>query len=143
MPGGGDGSVKLLIAAGEAASELGELPAGVRAVIDQADEILVVAPTLPDRLAWLVSDTDKTRQVADARLHQVLGQLKDADKEAGGVVGSDDPLVAFDDAIADFGPQHILIALRGSAEAGWQERSLVEEVVSRFGLPVTVFTLDR
>jgi hypothetical protein len=132
-----------LIAVGEAASELGELPAGVRAVIDQADEILVVAPTLPDRLAWLVSDTDKTRQIADARLQQVLGHLKDADKEAGGVVGSDDPLVAFDDAIADFGPQHILIALRGLGEAGWQERGLVEQVVSRFELPVTVFTLDR
>jgi hypothetical protein len=135
--------LKLLIAVGEAASELGELPAGVRALIDHADEILVVAPTLPDRLAWLVSDTDKTRQIADGRLQQVLGQLKDADKEAGGVIGSDDPLVAFDDAIADFGPQHILIALPGLADAGWQERGLVEQVVSRFGLPVTVFTLDR
>jgi hypothetical protein len=93
-----------LIAVGEAASELGELPAGVRAVIDQADEILVVAPTLPDRLAWLVSDTDKTRQIADARLQQVLGHLKDADKEAGGVVGSDDPLVALTTQSPTSGP---------------------------------------
>jgi hypothetical protein len=134
--------MKLLIAAGEAASELSELPGGIRALLDRAEGILVIAPTLPDRLRWLSSDTDKTRALADERLATVLSQLEDVDKEAAGAVGSDDPLVAFEDAIRDFAPDHILIALRPPSKAGWQERDLVEQVISRFGLPVTAFVVD-
>jgi hypothetical protein len=132
---------KLLIAAGDAASELRVLPGGVHALIDQADEILVMVPTLPGRLAWLAGEIDKTREMADARLGVVLGQLEAADKQAEGVVGSDDPMVAFEDAVASFGPDHILIALRSQDEAGWQEKGLVGQVLKRFEVPVTVFKL--
>jgi hypothetical protein len=104
---------KLLIAAGHPASELGVVPVGVRALIDQADEFLVMVPTLPGRLEWLTGEIDKTREVADARLRLVLGQLEDADQRAEGVVGSDDPMVAFEDAVADFDPDHVLIAQPG------------------------------
>ena len=38
---------RLLIAAGEAASHPEQLPFGVRELIDAAEEILVVTPTLP------------------------------------------------------------------------------------------------
>jgi hypothetical protein len=76
-------------------------------------------------------------------LGTVLSQLADADKKAEGAVGSDDPLVVFEDTVQDFDPDHILIALRAPSKAGWQERDLVEQVVSRFGLPVTVFIVDR
>jgi hypothetical protein len=51
---------KLLIAAAHPASELRVLPVGVRVLIDQADEILVMVPTLPGRLAWLAGEIDKT-----------------------------------------------------------------------------------
>jgi hypothetical protein len=134
---------KLLVAAGHPAAELREVPIGVRALIDQADEILVMVPNLPGRLAWLAGETDKTREVADARLGVVLGQLQDADKEAEGVVGSDDPMVAFEDAIASFDPDHILIALRSQDQASWQEKGLVGQVLKRFGVPVTIFELGK
>jgi hypothetical protein len=134
--------VRLLIAAGEAASEVEQLPTGVRALLDRAEEILVVAPVLPDRLRWLTSDTDKIKQHADERLRAILGQLEGVDKDAEGAVGSDDPLVAFEDAVADFDPDHIVIALRPPEYAGWQEKDLMEQVVSRFGLPVTAFIVD-
>jgi hypothetical protein len=134
---------KLLIAAGDAAAELRVVPAGVRSLIEQADEILVMVPTLPGRLAWLAGEIDKTREVADARLQVVLGQLEDAAQTASGVVGSDDPMVAFEDAVAEFDPAHILIALRSPDNASWQEESLVEQVLKRFGLPVTVFGLSE
>jgi hypothetical protein len=130
---------KLLIAVGDAASTLRAVPAGVRALVEQADEILVVAPALPGRLDWLAGQTDKTRQLADERLAQVLGQLQEADADARGVVGSDDPMIAFEDAIAEFDPDHILIALRSEQRAGWQERGLLDQVLERFGLPITVF----
>jgi hypothetical protein len=135
--------MRLLITAGEAASDIEELPAGVRALIERAEEVLVVAPVLPDRLGWLASDTDKTKQHADARLSAILGQLEEVDQGAQGAVGSDDPLVAFEDAVAEFDPDHILIALRPPQKAGWQEKDLMEQVVSRFRLPVTAFIVDR
>lgn len=48
-------ALKLLIAAGELATGPEKLPAGVRGLIDAADEILVVTPTLSGRFEWLVS----------------------------------------------------------------------------------------
>jgi hypothetical protein len=130
---------KLLIAAGEAASSMEELPPFVRAVVDAAAEVFVVTPTLPNRLDWLNSDTDAAHERADNRLRTVLGQLGGIGTGAGGAVGSDEPLEAFADAIRAFEPDHLLIALRGSSSSGWQEQGLVERVVDRFGLPVTVF----
>jgi hypothetical protein len=135
-------SARLLVVTGGAASDLEEIPPGVRLLIEQADGILVVSPALPSRLAWLASDTDKTRAVADERLGAVVGQLEQTGANVEGTVGADDPLLAFEDAIADFHPHHILIALRPSEESGWQERGLIEEVSERFGLPLTVFRIE-
>ncbi len=51
-----------LIAAGQATADPEQLPVGVRALIDAADQILVIAPTLPGRFEWLASATDKARE---------------------------------------------------------------------------------
>ena len=59
---------RLLIAAGEAASHPEQLPFGVRELIDAAEEILVVTPTLPSRFEWLSSATDRAKEQADERL---------------------------------------------------------------------------
>lgn len=130
---------KLLIAVGEAASTTAQVPPSIRAVVDAATEVFVLAPTLPSRLDWLNSDTDAAHRRADERLRTVLGQLGEMGAEARGAVGSDEPLEAFADAIRAFEPDHLLIALRRSSTSGWQEHGLVERVVERFGLPVTVF----
>jgi hypothetical protein len=134
---------RLLIAAGEAASDPGQLPFGVRELIDAAEEILVVTPTLPSRFDWLSSATDPAREQADERLRAVLGQLAELGSEAAGEVGADDPLLAFEDAIREFAPDHLLIALRGGDDAGWQERGLLDQLERRFGLPMTVFSLPN
>jgi hypothetical protein len=132
---------KLLIAVGEAASSTAQVPPAIRAVVDAATEVFVVAPTLPGRLDWLNSDTDAAHQRADERLRTVLGQLGEMGAEARGAVGSDEPIEAFADAIRAFEPDHLLIALRSSPSSGWQEQGLIERVVERFGLPVTVFQI--
>jgi hypothetical protein len=132
----------LLIAAGEAAASAEEIPAGVRALIDSADEIMVIAPSLPGRIDWITSDTDAAARRADERLHAVLGQLEDAGHPARGQVGADDPLLAFEDAVHLFAPDHLLIALRRADRAGWQERGLLERIQERFAIPLTVFQLD-
>jgi hypothetical protein len=56
-------------------------------------------------------------------------------------VGVDDPLLAFEDAVRAFSPDHLLIALRPEDRAGWQERGLLDRVGERFGIPITVFQL--
>jgi hypothetical protein len=131
---------RLLIAVGQPASSPEELPFGVRALLDAAEEILVIAPALPTRSEWLASATDKAREQADERLQAVLGQLNDVGAEASGAVGSDDPLIAFEDAVRGFSPDHIVIALRGEDRAGWQDRGLLDQVFERFAIPITVFS---
>ena len=135
--------LKLLIAAGQAAADSAELPPTVRELISSADEVLVIAPTLPGRFEWLASATDNAREQADVRLNDVLGQvaeIKGSDASSG-AVAADDPLLAFDDASAQFEPDHILIGLRSAERSDWQERGLLDQLIERFPIPVTVFRL--
>jgi hypothetical protein len=133
---------RLLIAAGQAASSSEDLPFGVRELIDAAEEILVITPTLPTRFEWLSSATDKAREQADQRLGEVLGHLEELGSAAGGEVGADDPILAFEDALAGFPADHILLSLRSAERSGWQERGLLDALGERFGLPLTVFALS-
>ncbi len=130
---------RLLIAAGSADDELSELPTGVRALIDSAEEILVVSPKLPSRLEWLASDTDKVRERADERLAEVIEELEETGTEVKGTVGADDPILALVDAVAEFSPEHIVLVLRPDEQSGWQEEGLIDEVIDRFEVPVTTF----
>lgn len=138
------GGTRLLIATGEAAASEDELPRLVRALIENASELLVMTPMLISRLQWLASDTDRARYEADERLSTVLGHIETLAGEAGirGRVGDDTPFTAFSDAIRDFLPDHILIALRSGDQSGWQERGLLDQI-REFGIPITVFELDR
>jgi hypothetical protein len=133
---------RLLIAAGQAGPGPEALPFGIRELIDAADEILVIAPTLPGRFEWLASATDRAREHADERLSAVLEQLDELEAPATGRVGADDPLLAFEDAIAGFDADHILIGLRAADRAGWQERGLLDQLGQRFNVPVTTFQLS-
>ena len=134
--------MRLHIATGGTVSSLGELPESIRALVESASDVFVVTPSLPTRLQWLASDTDGSSRKADARLNAVLSQLGSIDVEAAGQVGADDPLTAFDDAIREFAPDHILIGLRSVDQAGWQERGLLDSVIANFHLPTTVFEIN-
>jgi hypothetical protein len=140
-----DHGTRLLIAAGEAVADLEELPPLIRRLIETAAEIVVVSPVLLGRLRWLASDTDRARYEADERLEAVLGHVRELapQAEAQARVGDETPLTAFDDAIRQFRPDHILIALRGADHAAWQERGLVDAVLASFHIPITVFEIDR
>jgi len=80
-------AARLLMAAGEAASEPDRLPFGVRLLIDAADQIVVIAPRLPGRSEWLSSATYVATERADQRLQEVLGHLDELGVEATGRVG--------------------------------------------------------
>lgn len=136
---------RVLIVAGAAAADAGELPADVRSLIDGASEILVVTPVLPTHVHFWTDDIDGARREADARLGTILGNLDEITSESQqtrGLIGDDVPMTAFDDAVRIFSPDQILIALRSVDHAAWQERNLVEIVSERFGIPTTVFEID-
>jgi hypothetical protein len=132
---------RLLVVAGQAANSPEDLPFGVQELLRTAEEILVVTPALPTRFEWLASATDKAREQADERLQAVLRQLHDLGNAPRGTVGADDPLLAFEDALREFPADHILVALRASDRADWQERGLLDQLLARFALPITVFGL--
>jgi hypothetical protein len=136
---------RLLIVSGAAVADVAELPPLVRALIDSASEILVVTPVLPGRLQWLASDTDRVRQEADERLRTVISHVEELAPEAAtaGAVGDETPLSAFADAVRRFRPDHILLALRASDHAAWQERGLTDRVREGFHIPLTIFEIDR
>jgi nucleotide-binding universal stress UspA family protein len=133
---------RLLFVSDAALADVDELPSAVRAVIDDAAELYVVTPSLPGRLAWLASQLNPSRHDADERLDAVLGHMRSIGAKASGATGDDSTLTAFEDAVAKFRPDHILIALRSSEHANWQERGLIKHIQNRFGLPVTSFAVN-
>ncbi|MGI8559314.1 MAG: hypothetical protein ACR2ND_13600 [Solirubrobacteraceae bacterium] len=133
---------RLLVVSDVAAAEVEDLPAQVRAVIDAAAEVYVVTPALPGRIAWLANDTDGARHAADERLDAVLGHVRSLDAHANGETADESVLTVFADAINGFHPDHLLIALRSSEHADWQERGLIAHLTKRFDLPMTIFELD-
>jgi hypothetical protein len=136
---------RLLIATGETVASVDGLPPVVRELIEGADQLYVMTPILPGALQWLVSDTDQARHEADERLSAVLGHVAAVapETQVQARVGDETPMDAFEDAIREFGPDHILIALRAGDHDAWQERRLLERLLERFGIPVTVFQIDR
>jgi len=133
---------RLLLVADAAVADVDELPRSVRAVIDAASEVHVVTPTLPGRLAWLADDVDRFRHVADERLDTVLGHLRSIGAHAGGTAIRGSVITVIADAVATFQPDHILIALRSSEHANWQERRMIEHIERRFDLPVSTYAVD-
>jgi nucleotide-binding universal stress UspA family protein len=133
---------RLLFVADAAVADVDELPVSVRAIIDCADAVYVVTPTLPGRLAWLADDIDRCRHVADERLDAVLDHMHAIGAHVSGATRRGSATTVIADAIARCEPDHILLALRSPAHANWQERTLVAQIVQRFGLPLTTYTVD-
>jgi nucleotide-binding universal stress UspA family protein len=102
----------------------------------------VLTPTLPGRLAWLADDVDEVRHLADERLDTVLGHMRSIGAHASGVAARGSLMTVVADAVEEFKPDHILLALRSSEHANWQERGLVKHLEQRFGLSVTSYAVD-
>jgi nucleotide-binding universal stress UspA family protein len=139
---GGPAIQRLLFVADAAVADVDQLPPPVRAVIDTAAAVYVLTPTLPGWLAWLADEVDEVRHVADERLDTVLGHMQSIGAHASGVAARGSLMTVVADAVAEFNPDHILLALRSSQHANWQERGLVKHMEQRFGLPVTTYAVD-
>lgn len=133
---------RLLIVSDVAAASPRDLPDPARTVIEDAANVRVVAPVLPGRLDWLCNDDGQAKHAADERLRAVLANVRALGAHAGGRIGADTVLVAVADAVAEFDPDHILIALSGNGHARWQEHGLLSHIEEHYGLPMTTYTLD-
>jgi nucleotide-binding universal stress UspA family protein len=105
-------------------------------------EVIVVAPALNSRLRHWLSDEDRAREGAEARLRRCLDRLEDAGIEARGWVGDADPLQAIADVIHVFAPDEIVIATHPQGRSHWLAENLVERVRARYPQPVLHLVAD-
>jgi len=118
-----------------------EIPEPIQALIDEADDLYIVAPTLTTRLQSLATDVDGARVLADERLRAVFDLVCAGGLEPHGRVGDENHLVAIADALAAFDADRIVLTLHPSGNENWREHRLAERVRSHFDLPTTVFVV--
>ena len=122
--------------------ERADVPAGIAVLIEAASDVLVMSPSIVSRLHWLTGEVDKARHLADERVAAILGRLDAAGVHAAGARGDEDIYRAFADAVAQFSPDHIVIGLRRWASDGRKRQELLDKLLERFRLPITVFGIE-
>jgi hypothetical protein len=118
--------------------------AAVRAMVERdADEIHIITPILPTRLAWLTNDDAEATAAAGERLDEALAEASTQGLAAGGTVGSDDDLLTvIGDALAQFPADEILLATRPDSERHWRVEDLAEKVRELHAKPLRALVLD-
>jgi hypothetical protein len=135
---------RVLVLTNESLADANEVPESLLPVIEEADEIYVVAPTVTTWLQSLATDVDGARVSADERLHTVFDHMHASGLDASGKVGDEDQVTAIADALSQFDADLIVLRLHlpGSAQENWREHRLAERVRSHFDVPTTVFYFD-
>jgi hypothetical protein len=104
---------------------------------DPAGSVRVVAPALNSRLRHWVSDVDAAIAAARERLARAVANLAERGIAAEGVVGDSDPLLAIEDALADFQATELVLSTHPPGHSNWLEKNLPARAAQRFDLPVT------
>jgi hypothetical protein len=104
---------------------------------DPPVEVLVVAPALNTRLRHWVSDTDPAIAAARERVDRAIANLSERGVAAEGVVGDSDPLLAIEDALAEFEATEIVLSTHPPGRSNWLEKNLPTRAADRFNLPIT------
>lgn len=101
-------------------------------------ELHVIAPAYASSmLKYIASDVDEGIERARGRLRTSLDEIgRGGIATAAGEVGEADPLMAIDDALAEFPADEIVIVPSPQRDQ-WAEKHLLEHVCERFDLPVT------
>jgi nucleotide-binding universal stress UspA family protein len=135
---------RVLVVSNEILADANEVPKAIRPLVDDAEEIYVIAPTLTSWLQWVASDVDGARLAADQRLHTVFEHMHADGLRPYGTVGAEDQVVAIADALAEFDADLIVLRLHApnSEHESWHERRIAERVRSHFDLPTMVFFFD-
>ena len=135
---------RVLVVTNENLADANEVPEAIRPLVDEAEEIYVIAPTLTTWLQWVATDVDRARVLADERLQTVFDHMHAGGLKPKGTVGAEDQVVAISDALADFDADLIVLRLHtpGSNDENWREHRVAEQVRSHFDVSTTVFYFD-
>jgi hypothetical protein len=87
-------------------------------------DVHVVAPVLPDPGHYLMEDEGRDRDDAERRLADTLRQLRTVGIAATGSVGTDDPVQALGDELAEFPATDLVIVTSSGSQ--WLEDDLLE-----------------
>ncbi len=135
---------RVLVLTSEDLAEANEVPASIWPLIDEAEEIYVVAPTLTTWMQWLCDDRDSALVSADERLRTVFDHMRSGGLKPHGEVGAENQVTAIADALARFDADLIVLRLHvpGSEHDNRREHGMAEKVRSHFDVPTIVFYFD-
>ncbi len=135
---------RILVVTNEDLADANEVPPAMRPLLDEAEEIYVVAPTLTTWTHWLTDDRDSEVVAADARLRTAFDHMVSSDLQPNGTVGAENQVTAIADALAQFDADLIILRLHapGSDHENWREHGMVQKVRSHFDVPTIVFYFD-
>ena len=103
---------------------------------DHALSLHLVVPALNTRLRHWLSDTDDAMLAAHRRAVEARSLLRAHGLHISVEVGDSVPLLAIEDALAQFDADEIVICTLAPERSHWLEHDLVESARGRFGIPV-------
>jgi hypothetical protein len=136
---------RVLVLTSEDLADANEVPEAIRPLIEQAEEIYVIAPTLTTWLQWVATDLDGAQVSADERLRTVFDHMHADGLAPRGTVAAENQVVAISDALLEFDADLIVLRLHapGSDHENWQEHRVAERVHSHFDVPTIAFYFDN
>jgi GABA permease len=96
----------------------------------------LVVPALNSRLSHWLSATDGAVSAARRRADDAQALLKARGLAVTVEIGDSVPLLAIDDALAEFDADEIVISTLPPSRSHWLEHNLVEAARDRFGVPI-------
>ena len=101
-------------------------------------EVLVVSPAVnQSKVAFWVSDSDEAIERAETVAAETAGALADDAQTVTSTTGESEPLLALQDALAQFPADRVLVFVREGDAERYREDDVVGEAERRFGVPVT------
>jgi nucleotide-binding universal stress UspA family protein len=135
---------RVLVVTNEDLADADEVPRSLRPLVDEAEEVYVVAPALTTWMQWLTDESDSAVLSADERLRTVFAHMRAGGLRPHGEVGAENQVIAIADALARFDADLIVLRLHapGSEHENWREHRIAEKVRSHFDVPTIVFYFD-
>lgn len=132
---------KLLVLANETIA--GEsLHSHIKEIVAPGGRVIIVAPALSSRLKYVFSDVDGPREKAQERLDESIELLRASGLNVEGEVGDASPVRAFQDAVAVFEPDGVLVSTHPPGKSNWLENGLIEKIRAVTDLPVEHVVVD-
>ncbi len=130
------GTRHVLVVANEALSG-DELREQITRVDPEHTEIDVLVPVLTSRLHYAVTDIDRERVAAQARLNRSLRWAQQCGIVARGEVGDPSPSSALEDRLRAFGADEVIVVTHPGEDESWQEQAELKRLRRELDVPIT------